>query len=119
MISCEGPPPGLKPAPRMNQDVSSKHSGVAHVASEETLVVAVLLAFAGGYIDAYTWMMHQVFANAQTANMILLWIHAAAGEWASALQYVGPLLAFALGVMMACALRRFAGHQAGAISILV
>jgi uncharacterized membrane protein YoaK (UPF0700 family) len=103
----------------MNQEVSSKHGGDARVASEETLVVAALLAFAGGYIDAYTWMMHRVFANAQTANMVFLWIHAAAGEWASALRYVAPLLAFVLGVMVACSLRRFAGHQAGPISILM
>jgi hypothetical protein len=47
---------------------------------EETLPVATLLALAGGYIDAYTWITHQVFANAQTANMLSLWIHAMAGR---------------------------------------
>src|SRR4051794_25576938 len=101
----------------MSQDVS--HGGDARVASEETLVVAALLAFAGGYIDAYTWMMHRVFANAQTANMVFLWIYAAAGEWTSALRYVPSMLAFVLGVTMACSLRRFMGHRAGPISILI
>ena len=31
---------------------------------EETLPVAALLALAGGYIDAYSWITHRVFANA-------------------------------------------------------
>jgi uncharacterized membrane protein YoaK (UPF0700 family) len=101
----------------MSEDVP--RGGEPRVAAEETLVVAVLLAFAGGYIDAYTWIMHRVFANAQTANVVFLWVHAAAGEWTSALHYVGPLLAFVLGVAMACALRRFARDRAGPISILI
>jgi hypothetical protein len=28
--------------------------------------------FTGGYIDAYTWIFHRVFANAQTANLVFL-----------------------------------------------
>ena len=35
---------------------------------DETVLVALLLAFAGGYIDACTWIIHGVMANAQTAN---------------------------------------------------
>ena len=31
-------------------------------------MVALLLAFAGGYIDVDTWIIHGVMANAQTAN---------------------------------------------------
>jgi uncharacterized membrane protein YoaK (UPF0700 family) len=35
----------------------------ARVASrEETLLIATMLAFVGGYLDAYTWIMHCVFA---------------------------------------------------------
>ena len=58
----------------MNQDVPSNRSGGMRFPREETLSVATLLAFAGGYIDAYTWITHSVFANAQTANMLFLWI---------------------------------------------
>ena len=81
--------------------------------------VATLLALAGGYIYAYTWITHRVFANAQTANMLFLWIHAMAGEWARALHYVPSLTAFVLGVFMACWLRRLAGANAGHISLLI
>ncbi len=103
----------------MNQDVSSNRSGDMRFPREETLTVAALLAFAGGYIDAYTWITHRVFANAQTANMLFLWIHAMAGEWAKALNYLPSLTAFVLGVIMACWLRRLAGANAAPISLLV
>ena len=50
----------------------------------------------------YTWITHRMLANAQTANMLFLWIHAMAGEWAKALHYVPSLAAFVVGVVMAC-----------------
>src|SRR5512139_2981954 len=40
---------------------------------EETVPVALLLALAGGYLDLYTWIIHGVMENAQTANLVLLW----------------------------------------------
>src|SRR3954451_9938492 len=54
---------------------------------DETVRVALLLAFAGGYLDAYTWIIHGVMANAQTANLVLLWAHGTAGEWARAAHF--------------------------------
>jgi len=86
---------------------------------EETLQVAMLLALAGGYIDAYAWIVHHTMANAQTANMVFLWVHATAGRWAMALHYVPPILAFATGVLVASWLRRFDASRAGQISVLV
>jgi uncharacterized membrane protein YoaK (UPF0700 family) len=86
---------------------------------EETLQVAMLLALAGGYIDAYAWIVHRTMANAQTANMVFLWVHATAGRWAMAFHYVPPILAFAAGVLVASWLRRFAGPKAGQTSVLV
>jgi uncharacterized membrane protein YoaK (UPF0700 family) len=86
---------------------------------EETVSVALLLAFAGGYIDAYTWIIHGVMANAQTANLVLLWVYGMAGDWARAVQFVPPILAFAVGIVIAAWLRRAAGDRASAISTLV
>jgi uncharacterized membrane protein YoaK (UPF0700 family) len=86
---------------------------------EESLPVAALLAIAGGYLEAYTWIIHGVFANAQTANLVLLWVYATATEWAKAFHYVPPLMAFAFGVLMASCLRRFTGDKAGPLSILI
>lgn len=86
---------------------------------DETVAVALLLAFAGGCLDAYTWIVHGVLANAQTANLVLLWVHGAAGDWARALQFFPPIMAFAVGIVIAAWLRRAAGERASAISILI
>lgn len=86
---------------------------------EETVQVALLLAFTGGYIDAYTWIIHGVMANAQTANLVLLWVYGSAGKWEQALRFVPPILAFALGIVMAALLRNATGERASAISTLV
>ena len=86
---------------------------------EETLAVALLLAFAGGYLDIYTWITHGVLANAQTANLVFLWVHATAAQWQQAFQFVPPLFAFGVGVVIAAWLRRAAGDRTGRISLIV
>jgi uncharacterized membrane protein YoaK (UPF0700 family) len=68
---------------------------------DETVAVALLLAFAGGCLDAYTRIIHGVMANAQTANLVLLWVHGTTDDWARALQFGAPILAFAIGIVLA------------------
>jgi uncharacterized membrane protein YoaK (UPF0700 family) len=89
------------------------------VGREETLAVALLLGFAGGYLDTYTWINHGVLANAQTANLVFLWVHATAAQWQQAFHFVPSLFAFGVGVVIAAWLRRAAGSRAGQISLLV
>lgn len=86
---------------------------------DETVEIVLLLAFAGGYVDAYTWIIHGVMANAQTANLIFLWVYATAGNWAKALHFVPPIQAFVVGIVIAAWLRRAAGERASAISTLI
>ena|ERR1700730_7501743 len=86
---------------------------------DETVQISLLLAFAGGYLDAYTWIIHGVMANAQTANLVLLWVHGTAGEWERALHFVPPIAAFIVGVVTAAWLCRATGDRASAISTLV
>jgi uncharacterized membrane protein YoaK (UPF0700 family) len=81
--------------------------------------IALLLAFAGGYIDAYTWIIHGVMANAQTANLVLLWVYGSIGNWTKALHFVPPILAFAAGILVAAWLRRVTGARASAIGTLI
>ena len=39
----------------------------------ESLVLAILLTISGGFMDAYSYMCRgEVFANAQTGNILLL-----------------------------------------------
>jgi uncharacterized membrane protein YoaK (UPF0700 family) len=86
---------------------------------DETVEVALLLAFAGGYLDAYTWIIHGVMANAQTANLVLLWVRGTAGEWGQAVRFVPPIVAFMVGIVIAAWLRRATGDRASAISTLI
>jgi uncharacterized membrane protein YoaK (UPF0700 family) len=86
---------------------------------DETVHIALLLAFTGGYLDAYTWIIHGVMANAQTANLVLLCVHGTAGEWSRAAHFVSPIAAFAVGIVIAAWLRRASGDRAGSISTLV
>lgn len=68
----------------------------------ESLLLGALLAIAGGFFDAYTYLCRGgVFANAQTGNIVLLGLNLAEREWERALSYLLPILAFALGVAAA------------------
>lgn len=78
----------------------------------ESLPLAALLAVVGGFLDAYTYLLHGgVFANAQTGNIVLLGLKLAEGAFLPALYYLVPIAAFALGVItVECIRRRFSGH---------
>jgi uncharacterized membrane protein YoaK (UPF0700 family) len=95
----------------MSSSVSSMGAANPPLRREETLVVALLLAFAGGYLDTYTWITHGILANAQTANLVFLWVHATAAQWQQAFHFVPPLFAFFVGVVIAAWLRRSARQQ--------
>src|SRR4051812_40076903 len=103
----------------MSSSVSATGAADPSVRREETLAVALLLAFTGGYLDTYTWITHGVLANAQTANLVFLWVHATAAQWQQAFHFVPPLFAFFVGVVIAAWLRRAAGDRVGQISLLL
>ena len=68
----------------------------------EGLPVGMLLAGAGGFLDAFTFVGYNgVFANAQTGNIVLLGVDAQAGHWEEALLHIPPIVAFVLGVALA------------------
>jgi len=69
--------------------------------------LGLLLALAGGALDAYTYVGRGgVFANAQTGNVVLLGIGAAQAHWSVALRHIPPILAFIVGVVVAESLKR-------------
>ena len=68
----------------------------------ESIGLGVVLAFAGGFMDAYSYLCRDhVFANAQTGNMLLLGVNLSSGNFPEALRYFCPVLAFTLGIMLA------------------
>lgn len=67
----------------------------------ETFRLGMLLAIVGGFLDAYTYISRgEVFANAQTGNIVLLGLSIAEGKMRNATYYVIPILAFAFGVIV-------------------
>lgn len=67
----------------------------------QSYIVGLMLAFAGGYLDVYTYVCRGgVFANAQTGNMVLLAINAAEHDLGKVIQYLLPILAFMLGILI-------------------
>lgn len=85
-----------------------------HGPMSESLIVGLLLALAGGMLDAYSFINRgELFATAETGNIVQLSVHLSMGEWASAFQYLLPILAFILGVVAAEAIRRRAEGRTG------
>ena len=74
--------------------------------SESAAVVAVL-CISGGFQDAYTYNCRdEVFANAQTGNMVLMGQNFAMGNWRLGVRYLLPVAAFAVGIYGAEKIRR-------------
>ena len=73
---------------------------VQHLLRSETFLVAALLAVAGGFLDAYTYLCRGgVFANAETGNLVLLAVQLTEGNWTKAAHYFVPILAYSMGIL--------------------
>lgn len=76
------------------------------VQMSESLRLGIVLAGAGGFMDAYSYMCRgKVFANAQTGNILLFGIQLSERKWGMALHYLTPVLAFVVGIAIADLLR--------------
>ena len=54
----------------------------------------------GGFLDVYTYITRgEVFANAQTGNIVLLGLNLAEGNLKEVALYFFPIIAFALGIL--------------------
>lgn len=85
-------------------DIVQKHKVTTHISSKtsESLLLGILLAIVGGFLDAYTFIGRDgVFANAQTGNIVLMSIEALKGNWMQTLFQALPIFAFVIGVMVA------------------
>lgn len=81
---------------KIRRDVKEK------IQTSETFLLSAILALSGGFQDAYTYNVRdKVFSNAQTGNVVLMSQHMMMGEWERALHYLFPVIAFALGVLVA------------------
>ncbi len=70
------------------------------------LAIASVFAIVGGFLDAYSYLARgHVFANAQTGNVVLFGVRAAAGNWTAAWETLPSILAYMCGVAVARLLR--------------
>ena len=73
-----------------------------HGQMSDSFINAAFVVLSGGLQDAYTYNCRgEVFANAQTGNIVLMGTNLFKGEWASCLRYLVPLLAFLSGIFIA------------------
>ena len=73
----------------------------------DSYLIGALLAVAGGFLDAYTFLCRGgVFANAQTGNIVLLGVNLASGRWEEAITYLMPVSAFFFGICFAEMIKR-------------
>lgn len=85
-------------APGVSAEVASPASppGVPSAPRERT-ALGIVVTCAGGFMDAYSYLMHgEVFANGQTGNIVLLVLRLAEADWGGAVRYVIPVAAFVL-----------------------
>ncbi|MEG0729644.1 MAG: YoaK family protein [Anaerovoracaceae bacterium] len=72
------------------------------IQTSETFCIGAFLAIAGGYLDAYTYLMRGgVFANAQTGNIVLLGINIMEKDFVKAFSYLVPIGFFMIGIFVA------------------
>ncbi len=68
----------------------------------QSLILGVLLALAGGMLDAYTFLCRGgFFATAETGNIVMLGISAAQGEFQRAFYYILSIASFSIGIFTA------------------
>ena len=78
----------------------------------ESFLLAAFLTLTGGFLDAYTFCCRdQVFANAQTGNIVRVGIAIAQGSLEDCIRYLIPIFAFAAGVFLAMAVRDRWGQE--------
>lgn len=74
----------------------------------ESIELGILLALAGGFMDAYSYIQRDhVFANAQTGNLLLCGIHLSLGEFSETTRYFLPVIFFVLGIALAEIIRLY------------
>ena len=73
-----------------------------HGQMSDSFRAAVFIVLSGGFQDAYTYTCRgEVFANAQTGNIVLLSTALFRQEWPTVLKYLVPVLSFVIGTAVA------------------
>ena len=88
--------------------------------TSESFRLSALLSLSGGLQDAYTYNTRgEVFANAQTGNVVLMGQSFLEGNFLVGLQYMCPLLSFAIGAGVGGVLCSVLGIHTIWISVII
>lgn len=67
----------------------------------DKLILGMLLAFAGGFMDVYSYVVHgNVFATGQTGNFVLVAIHFVDKNYIEMLHALVPIISFWIGIFI-------------------
>ena len=84
----------------------------AAVPVPQRLILGCVLAFTGGFLDIYTYLIRGgVFANAQTSNLIFLGLCLMEGDWPQALNYFAQVASYVVGILVAGVVKRRIGTK--------
>ena len=73
----------------------------------ESFIMLAFLILSGGLQDAYTWYYRgEVFANAQTGNVVFFGVNLFSGNFSACVKYAIPIVAFFAGVLFSEAIRK-------------
>jgi uncharacterized membrane protein YoaK (UPF0700 family) len=92
----------------MTAAVTPSNSTVNHVAEMpfNSLIVAMLLTAAGGFLDAFSYVgQGHVFANVMTGNLVLSAISSVRGDWTHVARLLLPLASYVAGAAAGARLR--------------
>ncbi|SCB91743.1 YoaK family protein [Weissella bombi] len=79
---------------------------------KESMRTGMLLAATAGFIDAYTFTIHDMrFASFQSGNLLQIGLNVAGGKWLHALLYFWPVFAFLIGTSFNQLLKHFAKNR--------
>lgn len=84
-----------------------------HGQMSDSFRAAICIILSGGFQDAYTYTCRgEVFANAQTGNIVLLSTVLFRQEWQTVLKYLIPVISFLIGTAIAeCIHLRFKSYE--------
>lgn len=83
-----------------------------HSVTSESLRLGILLATVGGFLDAYTFICRgNVFANAQTGNIVLVGVYLAQFNLNKAFMAFLPVLSFIIGAFVSEKIKDFSSKS--------
>lgn len=89
----------------MNGAQKEKNMEKTRCPAHKSVFVFGSFALIGGFLEAYTYILHGgVFCNAQTGNLVLLFLNLTDGKWEPASHYLYSLLAYIAGILVSAAL---------------